>query len=149
MLTAKTQISEKLDGFQAGADDYLTKPFAFAELVARIKGLRRRVPQESNEAKLTLGPLELDTAKCVVSIQGEALDLRRREYQILELLVKQRGTTVNAEQIITKVWPDDSEVDSEVVRCHIAHIRQKLGDHKDVVSTVYGKGYKIETGEPF
>lgn len=77
-------------------------------------------------------------------LNGEPLDLRRREYQILELLTKQRGAVLNVEQIISRVWPGDSTVDPEVVRCHINRLRHKLGQNKDILSTVYGKGYKVD-----
>jgi DNA-binding response OmpR family regulator len=94
--------------------------------------------------KIAIGELELNTTKCSVSLHGNTLDLRRREYQILELLAKQRGKILNVEQIIEQLWTSDVSVDPEVVRCHINLLRHKLADRKDVITTVYGKGYKIE-----
>jgi DNA-binding response OmpR family regulator len=143
MLTARTTVAEKVQGLETGADDYLTKPFAFPELIARVTSLLRR-PRESNEDTMVVGDLVLNSVKCSVEADGVSLDLRRREYQILELLIKNRGKLFNVQQIIDKLWASDLSVDAEVVRCHVNRLRHKLGERKNLITTVYGKGYKVE-----
>jgi two-component system, OmpR family, response regulator ArlR len=147
MLTARQEVLEKVEGFQSGADDYLTKPFHFDELMARINSLMRR-PREFREQELAIGCMKINRERCVAEVDGKALDLRRREYQILELLAVNRGQIFNADQIIDRLWPSDAEINPEVIRCHVNRLRQKLSASsergKTLITTVYGMGYKIQ-----
>jgi DNA-binding response OmpR family regulator len=147
MLTARQEVVEKVEGFQSGADDYLTKPFHFDELMARINSLMRR-PREFRDPEISVGCMKIDTQRCVAEIEGKILDLRRREYQILELLTVNRGQIFNADQIIDRLWPSDAEINPEVIRCHVNRLRQKLSSSSDkaknLITTVYGMGYKIQ-----
>lgn len=147
MLTGRNEVAEKVQGFESGADDYLTKPFHFDELMARINSLMRR-PRQVRSPELTTGCMTINTERCTASIEGKQIDLRRREYQILELLANNQGQVFNAEQIIDKLWPSDAEINPEVIRCHVNRLRQKLSasseQAKNLIKTVYGLGYKIE-----
>lgn len=147
MLTAKQEVDEKVEGFQSGADDYLTKPFHFDELMARINSLMRR-PRVFREPEVAIGCMKVDTQRCTVEVDGNSLDLRRREYQILELLAMNKGQVFNADQIIDRLWPADAEINPEVIRCHVNRLRQKLSASSDkaknMITTVYGLGYKIQ-----
>lgn len=146
MLTARQDIVEKVEGLEAGADDYLTKPFHFDELLARIGALMRRT-RTARTNEFSIGCITVNTTQCAVTVEGQNLDLRRREYQILELLATNRGQVFNAEQIIDRLWPADAEINPEVIRCHVNRLRQKLSgssdEAKNLISTVYGLGYKI------
>lgn len=147
MLTARKEVSEIVAGFDAGADDYLCKPFHFDELVARIGSLLRR-PPEVPSTELTVGCVSLNTANCSAKIAGKDPDLRRREYQILEMLAKNRGHVISGEQIMQHLWPTNSDVNPEVVKCHVNRLRQKISacseESKDLIKTVYAKGYRID-----
>lgn len=146
MLTARSALQDKVEGLGCGADDYLVKPFDIEELLARIGSLLRR-PPEMKKSDITIGCVKVNFQCNAVVVKGTTLDLRRREYQILELLAKNRGHIFSAEQIIERLWPTDSDCNPEVVRCHVNRLRQKIGMHskeaKSLITTVYGLGYKI------
>lgn len=141
LLTAKNTTEEKIEGLDAGADDYLTKPFAFDELLARLRAVLRR-PATTLSTILTLGDVSLDTASRQITRNGNPVALSARESAILELLLRQPNRIFTKEQIIAQAWSEDSEVLASTVESHIANLRAKLGE-PSVIKTVWGKGYAI------
>jgi DNA-binding response OmpR family regulator len=141
ILTARGELSDKVDGLNSGADDYLVKPFAFAELVARIKALGRR-PKEGLGTILTVGDLTLDTVEFSVKKSGREVELSRKEFSLLEYLLRHKGKVVSKEQITQNVWDYEADILPNTVEVFIGYLRNKIG--KDVIKTVRGFGYKID-----
>lgn len=141
MLTAKGELGDKVEGLNSGADDYLVKPFAFAELVARIKALSRR-PKEGLGTVLSAGEISLDSVSFSVKLKGEEVTLSKKEYSLLEYLLRHKGKIVTKEQIISGIWDYEADVLPNTVEVFIGYLRNKIG--KDVIKTVRGFGYKIE-----
>lgn len=147
MLTAKSELEDKVTGLNIGADDYLTKPFAFEELLARIKALLRR-PKKVNSTILKHEDLELDTINYSVKRNGKAIDLSKKEYLVLEYLLRNKGTIITKDQLISKIWEYDSDVLHNTVEQYISYLRNKIDkpfkDKPKIIKTVRGFGYKIE-----
>lgn len=141
MLTASSTIDNRVDGLGLGADDYLTKPFAFAELVARIGALARR-SQPSVPPVLLAGDVEVDTGQRRAWRRGEGLELSPKEFGVLELLVAARGRVVSAEELLERVWDEQCDPFSSAVKVTISRLRSKLGD-PPVIETVPRAGYRI------
>lgn len=150
MLTAKGILEDKIVGFNSGADDYLTKPFAFAELVVRIRALTRR-PQNSVGTILNLADLTLDTTNYEVKRAGQKIRLSNKEYALLEYLMRHKNQTITKEQIINHIWNYDADVLPNSVEVYIRHIRAKIDDpypQKRLIHTVKGfGGYKLSEHE--
>ncbi len=146
ILTAKGQLEDKVKGLDCGADDYLVKPFAFAELLARIRALSRR-PNNSTGTKLTAGDLELDTVKCKVTRSGREINLTKTEFSLLEYLLRHKGKVLSKDQIIQHVWDYDADVLPNTVEVYIGYLRNKIDKlfKGDLIKTVRGFGYKIES----
>lgn len=146
LLTAKSQIEDKVTGFNLGADDYLTKPFAFAELLVRIKALTRR-PKSSIGTILSVGDLAIDTNNYEVKRAGKKIRLSNKEYLLLEYLVRHKNKVITKDQIINHVWNYDADVLPNSVEVYIKHLRTKIDDPfpgKSLIHTVKGfRGYKI------
>ncbi len=146
MLTSKSQIEDKVIGFNAGADDYLTKPFAFAELSVRIRALIRR-PKNSLGTVLAIADLTLDTANYEVKRAGQKIRLSNKEFALLEYLIRHKNQVVSKDQIIHHVWDYDADVLPNSVEVYIRHLRQKIDEpylHKPLIHTVKGfSGYKL------
>jgi DNA-binding response OmpR family regulator len=146
MLTSKSQIEDKVTGFNSGADDYLTKPFAFAELLVRIKALTRR-PKSSIGTTLSVGDLIIDTNNYEVKRAGQKIRLSNKEYALLEYLVRHKNKVVTKEQAINHVWNYDADVLPNSVEVYIKHLRTKIDDpfpNSPLIHTVKGfSGYKI------
>lgn len=145
LLTAKGQIQDKVEGLNAGADDYVTKPFAFEELLARVKALMRR-PQATVNTKLTLGNLTLDTVSYVVTREGKQIDLSNKEFILLEYLLRHANQVVSKEQIINHVWDYDANILPNTVEAYIKLLRSKIDkpfQEKPLIHTLRGFGYKI------
>jgi two-component system OmpR family response regulator len=146
MLTAKTMVSDRVEGLNGGADDYLPKPFAFEELVARIRALSRR-PKKQEKNTLTCADIAVDTLTYSVTRNGQEVPLSRREFMLLEYLVRNVGVVVSKEQIIEAVWDFDADVLPNTVEAHIKHLRSKLEDPFPMlpkrIQTVRGFGYTI------
>jgi DNA-binding response OmpR family regulator len=140
MLTAAGTVSDRVQGLSLGADDYLAKPFAVAELVARIRALARRRP--SLPPTLTHGDLQLDTAHRLVTRNGEPVALRPKEFGVLELLLSAQGAVVSTEQILERVWDDATDPFTATVRMTISRLRTNLGD-PPMIETIPGIGYRI------
>lgn len=140
MLTAKGEIDDKVLGLNSGADDYLVKPFAFEELVARVQALARR-PERINSEELIINNLKLNTKKQEVFKNDKQIQLSKKEYQLLEYLMKNKSNVSSKEDIISHVWDYESNILPNTVEVFIKYLRNKLG--KDVIKTVRGFGYKL------
>jgi DNA-binding response OmpR family regulator len=141
MLTASGTIDDKVDGLALGADDYLPKPFAFAELVARIRALARR-SRPSLPPQLVHGDLRLDPARRIATRGGRRLALSPKEFAVLEFLLSSQGAVVSAEQLLEKVWDEFADPFTTTVKSTINRLRVKLGD-PPVIETMPGAGYRI------
>ncbi len=142
MLTAAGTLEDLVEGLSLGADDYLPKPFRFAELVARIHALARR-SAPSRPPVLDHGDVELDPARRLVTRDGRQIDLARKEFAVLEVLMGAGGATVSAEELLERVWDEHIDPFTNVVRMTIMTLRRKLGDPQ-VVETVIGVGYRMK-----
>jgi DNA-binding response OmpR family regulator len=141
MLTAAGTLEDVVEGLSLGADDYLAKPFRFAELVARIRALgRRSIP--SRPPVLSHAGLELDPARRRLTRDGREVELARKEFGVLETLMSAQGATVSAEQLLERVWDEQTDPFTNVVRMTIMTLRRKLGN-PPVVETVIGVGYRM------
>ncbi|AUH39236.1 response regulator transcription factor [Streptomyces sp. CMB-StM0423] len=141
MLTASTTVADRVDGLGLGADDYLTKPFAFAELIARIRALGRR-PSNAVPPVLTRGDLTLVPAQHLASRGGRRLDLSRKELAVLELLLSAQGAVVSAEELLERAWDGAADPFTNAVKVTVSRLRRKLGD-PPVIETVPHAGYRI------
>ena len=141
MLTAAATIEDRVDGLGLGADDYLPKPFAFAELVARVRALLRRT-QPALPPVLTRGDIMLDPGRRVVSRGGRILDLGPKEFGVLELLLAAQGRVVPAEELLQRVWDEMADPFTTAVKVTISRLRRKLGD-PPVIETIAQAGYRI------
>ena len=141
MLTAAGTLEDVIEGLSIGADDYLPKPFRFAELVARIHALARRA-LPSRPPVMRHGDLELDPARRRLTRGGSELELARKEFGVLEALMAAEGATVSAEQLLERVWDEHTDPFTNVVRMTIMTLRRKLGEPA-VVETVIGVGYRM------
>jgi DNA-binding response OmpR family regulator len=141
MLTAAGTLEDVVEGLSLGADDYLPKPFRFAELVARVRALSRRA-LPSRPPVLHHGDLELDPARRRLTRAGHEIDLARKEFAVLETLMSSEGATVSAEELLERVWDEQTDPFTNVVRMTIMTLRRKLGE-PPVVETVIGVGYRM------
>jgi DNA-binding response OmpR family regulator len=141
MLTAASGVTDRVDGLGIGADDYLGKPFAFTELVARIRALGRR-SRQAVPPVLERHGLRLDPARQHVTRDGRPVVLGRKEFGVLEELLRAEGAVVSAEQLLEKVWDEHADPFTNVVRVTVMNLRRKLGD-PPVVHTVVGAGYQL------
>ncbi|QMU72166.1 response regulator transcription factor [Streptacidiphilus sp. P02-A3a] len=141
MLTAAGDISDRVEGLELGADDYLPKPFAFSELVARVRALGRRattpLPPVLERAGLTLDPGRREVLR-----EGEPVGLAPKEFAVLEVLMRANGAVVSAEQLLEKAWDEHTDPFTNVVRVTVMTLRRKLGE-PPVIITVPGSGYRI------
>lgn len=147
MFTAKDEISDKVKGLDSGADDYLTKPFATEELLARVRALGRRSSAAIvNSDVITCGDLSLDTAAYELSCGKNSLKLGLKEFSIMELLMKNSGRVLSKETLITKIWGYDSDAEYNNVEVYISFLRKKLNFIKSnaAIKTVRGVGYTLE-----
>lgn len=143
MLTASGAVADRVEGLSLGADDYMPKPFAFAELIARVRALGRR----SNPAAppvLSAGDLELDSARRVVKRSGQEIDLTRKEFGVLEVLLQADGAVVSSEGLLDRVWDENADPFTTTVRVTMMTLRRKLGD-PPLIETVVGSGYRIKS----
>lgn len=145
MLTAKDEIADKVTGLSEGADDYLTKPFSFDELLARIRALLRR-SQDYKTKVLKAGDLELDPLRRIVTRAGKKTDLTGKEYAMLEYLLRNRGRTVTPSMILEHVWDMNYMGSSNIVNVYINHLRNKIDKDFEIklIQTVRGHGFRID-----
>ncbi|MHB8842020.1 MAG: response regulator transcription factor [Candidatus Aquicultor sp.] len=146
MLTAKGQLNDKVEGLNAGADDYLVKPFAFAELLARIRALSRR-PKESLGSMLSAEDLSLNTLTYEVIRAGLHIDLSKKEFALLEYMLRNKNRILTKDQIINHVWHYDADILPNTVEVYVGYLRNKIdkpfNDKPSLLQTVRGFGYKI------
>lgn len=145
MLTGKDDVEHKMIGLDGGADDYLTKPFHFKELAARLRAMLRR-PQLIAKEKITVRDLVCDTTRQVITQSGKELQLRPMEYKLLEFLMKNPGQMFSPDMLIRRIWDSDAEVSHYALYSCIKRLREKVSSSSEaplIVST-YGRGYKLE-----
>ena len=141
-LTAKNEGNDILTGFNVGADDYISKPFSIKEVVARIKAiLKRGAVQKEEGRKLVFNDLWIDSRKKTVSIAGENINLTRKEFEILVLLLKNQGHFISRDEILNRIWNDDVIVTERNVDVNIARLRKKIGEYGDYIKGKSGYGY--------
>lgn len=146
MLTARDSVDDRVRGLEAGADDYLVKPFAFRELVARIRAVTRR-HQPPRATVLEVGGLRLDADAWTVTVGGQLVPMTPKEFAILELLMQNAGRLVTRGQIEEEVWNADLHTESNLLEVYIARLRRKLGAQgaSDLITTIRGAGYRLQT----
>lgn len=150
MLTAKGQLEDKVEGLNSGADDYLTKPFAFEELLARIKAITRR-PAGVHEKILQVADLTLDTQTFEIKRSGKTISLSAKEFALLEYLLRNKEKIVSKEQIIAHVWSYDADILPNTVEVFVGYLRNKIDkpypQKSSLIHTIRGFGYRIQEGE--
>ena len=149
MLTAKDQISDRVAGLNAGADDYLVKPFAFEELLARVRAVLRR-PQDQIGSVLVADDLKLDTVTYEVSREGKTINLSSKEYALLEYLLRNQNRVLTKQNLITHVWDYDADILPNTVEVYIRYLRTKIDQPfkgPSLIHTVRGFGYKLSVGD--
>ncbi len=144
MLTARSSIEDRVRGLDRGADDYLIKPFAFAELAARLRALRRRPQGEATNH--TIRELELDTSRHIAAVRGERLELTPIEFGLLSMLVRLRGEVITRGELLREVWGYDFDPTTNVVDVHVNRVRRKLESQgvSDLIRTRRGEGYSVD-----
>ncbi|MDZ4837249.1 MAG: response regulator transcription factor [Candidatus Melainabacteria bacterium] len=146
ILTGQNSVEEKEKGLDAGADDYVTKPFHMKELGARIRALLRRpAPLAPGNNVLRLGNVELDTSKFQVIKEGEVIPLVNREFQLLEFFMRHPNQVFSTEALLNRVWPNNSGSAGQALRTTMKRLRKKIDPDGDLIKTVHGVGYKLET----
>jgi len=146
MLTAKSEEIDRVIGLEVGADDYVTKPFSLRELLLRIKVAIRRTNREEqqDDRMIVLGPVVIDTSRCLVTVSTEEVIFTTTEYKLLCALAESRGRVLTRDHLLRDVWGHHTGTDSRTVDSHITRIRTKLGHCGEFVKTVRGFGYKME-----
>ncbi|HEY9684966.1 MAG TPA: response regulator transcription factor [Oculatellaceae cyanobacterium] len=144
MLTGKDSIDDKENGLDAGADDYLTKPFHARELTARVRALTRR-PAAMYTEKITLGNLTLDSSSCRVTKDGKELQLQLKEFTLLEFMMKYPNKVFSAKVLLERLWDADKEASEDTIRTYMKTLRRKIStDDYCPIKTIHGVGYKLE-----
>ncbi len=141
MLTAKSQIIDKVTGLDVGADDYMVKPFSFEELFARIRAVIRR-PKKMQHSVLTVGDITLDRPSFTVTKQNQVVQLSSKEFALLEYLMRNKNSVLTRDQIISHVWNYEADILPNTVEVHIKHLRDKL--QTALIHTIRGRGYSIK-----
>jgi DNA-binding response OmpR family regulator len=142
MVTARSQIYDKLEGFDSGADDYITKPFDMKELVARINSLIKR-SNINQEHFLKIEDMKIYPEKNLVKDGEKEIELSNKEMGILQYLVRNRGRIISSEELLEHVWDSNIDMFTETVKTHIKTLRKKIDPEKKIIQTVRGKGYVI------
>ena len=143
MLTARDAVSDRVAGLDAGADDYLVKPFAVEELAARIRALGRRGRDRATDASMASGPIALDETGRMLTVDGRRVDLSPREFAMIECLLRHKGQALSRDQLLNHAWPYDSEVTPAIVDTYVYFLRRKLGAAGGLIETVRGLGYRM------
>jgi DNA-binding response OmpR family regulator len=140
VLTARDAVDDRVRNLNAGADDYVTKPFSFAELAARVHA-RLRVKGQRSSSELTVGEVELDLRRRTARLEGREVELTAREFALLETLMRHPGQVLSQVQLMDRVWGYDFDPGSNVVEVYVGYLRRKL--RKDLIETVRGSGYRL------
>jgi two-component system OmpR family response regulator len=145
LLTALDGIDDRVEGLEAGGDDYLVKPFAFAELLARVNALARRPPPQEVRTELVVGDLRIDLLKRTVIRAGRRVELQPREFQILEFLMRHAGRVVTRTMLLESVWDFHFDPRTNIVESHMSRLRGKVdrGHDRELIQTVRGAGYCV------
>ena len=145
-LTTMTGVNDRVEGLEAGADDYLVKPFAFSELLARIHALARRPPIAAEQTTLAIGDLEMDLLRRRVTRAGQPIELQPREFRLLEYLMRNAGRVVTRTMLLEQVWDFHFDPRTSVVETHISRLRAKIDRPFDseLIHTVRGAGYTVD-----
>lgn len=143
MLTAKSDERDELTGFELGVDEYISKPFSPKILVARVEAILRRVSAATEEA-VEIGGIVLDKAAHSVKIDGNAVDLSVKEFELLEYFLTNKGVALSREKILNNVWNYDYFGDARTIDTHVKKLRSKMGEKGDYIKTIWGMGYKFE-----
>jgi len=146
MLTARDALSDKVEGLEAGADDYVTKPFQFAELLARVRAALRRKEARTDAGVISVGDLTIRPLSREVLRNGREVQLSAREYDLLEYLARHAGQVLSKETLFEKVWGYDFEVESDAVKVYVSYLRKKLnaGGEPDLIHSIRGVGYIVK-----
>lgn len=146
MLTARDALSDKVEGLEAGADDYVTKPFQFAELLARVRAALRRKEARADAGLISVGDLTIRPLSREVLRNGRDVQLSAREYDLLEYLARHAGQVLSKETLFEKVWGYDFEVESDAVKVYVSYLRKKLnaGGEPDLIHSIRGVGYIVK-----
>lgn len=145
MVTAKSAEYDKVMGLDAGADDYVTKPFGMMELVSRVKAVLRRSNREHphKDNTIVVGEIEIDTKKHEVTVAGEVINLTLKEYELLKRLMKNTNIVLTRDQLLEDIWGYDFDGETRTVDVHVRTLRQKLGSAGEHIETVRGVGYRM------
>ena len=144
MLSARAQTEDRIKGFEAGADDYLTKPFSPKELVLRVHAIMRRLEASPGEVEVSAGPFRLDKNSMTFYMEDEKIELTSTEFKLLLFLVERPGSPQDRNDLLRTVWGYSDEVHSRTLDTHMKRLRGKLGDHANLVETVRGIGYRLK-----
>ena len=144
MLTAKSDESSELNGFDCGADEYIAKPFSPKILTARVDALIRRSYSIDSSEVTDVGGIIIDKAAHIVKIDGQEIDLSFKEFELLTYFVDNKGLALSREKILNNVWNYDYFGDARTIDTHVKKLRKKLGDKGDYIKTIWGMGYKFE-----
>jgi DNA-binding response OmpR family regulator len=148
MLTARDAVGDRVAGLDAGADDYLVKPFAYDELAARLRALGRRATatgraKRASPRRLVSGSIVLDEASRRVSVHGNDIELSRQEFALLECLLRNAGRVLSRDELLDRAWPVGVALTPNAVEVYVHYLRTKLGDAGDRIETVRGSGYRL------
>jgi DNA-binding response OmpR family regulator len=143
MLTAKSDESDELRGFDAGIDEYVTKPFSPRTLVARVEAILRRTAGPS-ENKLSMGGIVVDKTAHTVTIDDKPIDLSFKEFELITYFMENNGIALSREKILNNVWNYDYFGDARTIDTHVKKLRSKMGEKGDLIKTIWGMGYKFE-----
>ncbi|MCR5420717.1 MAG: response regulator transcription factor [Lachnospiraceae bacterium] len=144
MLTAKTEERDELQGFDSGADEYISKPFSPKILVARVNALLRRSNKLETEERIEIGGILLDKTSHTVSIDGRNVELSYKEFELLAYFMENQSVALSREKILNNVWNYDYFGDARTIDTHVKKLRSKIGDKGDYIKTIWGMGYKFE-----
>ena len=144
MLTAKGEESDELQGFDIGADEYISKPFSPKILVARVEAILRRTNQVSSDEVIEAGGIQLNKSAHMVLIEGKQVDLSYKEFELLSYFMENRGIALSREKILNNVWNYDYFGDARTIDTHVKKLRSKMGEKGDMIKTIWGMGYKFD-----
>ena len=144
MLTAKSEERDELQGFDCGADEYISKPFSPKILTARVDALIRRAYMVDSNECIDIGGIEIDKAAHIVRIDGKEIELSYKEFELLSYFIDNKGIALSREKILNNVWNYDYFGDARTIDTHVKKLRKKMGDKGDYIKTIWGMGYKFE-----